>query len=112
MKTNEPKIVGDGWTLHIEEGYLGWDISAPDGGIPDAAGFKILGMVKEEFPAQRIVDEYDEKHIITWGTRFGPLYDDALEFLHKWGVKCEGVDLPEMEGESGPYDENNPAPAD
>lgn len=109
---NIPRIVGDGWVLHIEDGFIGWELSHPSGGVPNADAFRILAMASDEFPAKRIVDEYDGKHVVVWGTRFGPLYEDALAFLRKWGVKCEGVDIPEMQGERGPYDSANPGPAD
>lgn len=91
---NQPKIVGDGWELYIQDGFIGWEINGLQ--------YEILDMVNSEFPPEKIVDEYDEKHVVVWGTRFGPLYEDTLEFLHKWGVKCDGVNIPEMDGESGP----------
>lgn len=98
------KIVGDGWELWLEADYLGWEFS----GEP----YEIWKMVSEEFPNRRIDDEYNEKHIITWGTRFGPLYDDVIEFLGKWGIKARGVGLPKMSGERGPYDDLNRPPRD
>lgn len=91
-----PKIVGQTWELSITDGRGGWEFD----GWPS----QIRKMVNDEFPPERIVEQYDEKHIITWGTRFGPLYDDVLEFLAKWGVEARGVDLPKMEGENGPRD--------
>jgi hypothetical protein len=99
-----PKIVGDNWVLWVVDGRLGW--------YHDGWDFTAYNMVNAEFPAERLVAEYDEKHIITWGTRFGPLWEDVLEFLHKRGIKAEGVNLPEMGGERGPYDELNPPPAE
>ena len=99
-----PKIVGKTWELWVEEGRLGWEFE----GVPT----DIYKMVNDEFPASRLVDEYDEKHVITWGTKFGPLYEDVLEFLGKWGIEARGENLPEMDGERGPYDESNPPPAD
>lgn len=109
---NIPRIVGDGWVLYVEDGFIGWELSHPSRGVPNADAFRILAMVNDEFPSQRIVDEYEEKHTVVWGTRFGPLYEDTINFLRTWGVKCEGVDIPEMQGERGPYDSNNPDPAD
>jgi hypothetical protein len=95
---NIPKIVGDGWELFIKDGFIGWEFSGLE--------YRILDMVNAEFPPERIVDEYDERHVVVWGTKFGPLYEDTLDFLHKWGVKCKGVDIPEMDGESGPIGGN------
>lgn len=94
------KIVGDGWKLWVEDGRGGWEF--------EGAPWEIYDMVSSEFPAERLVEEYDGRHIVTWGTRFGPLWEDVLEFLTKWGVKAEGVDVPEFAGEQGPFDETNP----
>jgi|688.fasta_scaffold314197_2 hypothetical protein len=101
---DKPKIAGKGWELWLDEDYLGWEFS----GEP----YDICKMVSDEFPNRRVDQEYDEKHIITWGTRFGPLYEDVLAFLEKWGIKARGVGLPEMGGERGTYDELNPPPLD
>lgn len=95
-----PKVVGEGWELWVEDGRNGWDFSGTE--------WKIYDMVNDAFPSRRLVDEYDEKHIITWGTRFGPLYEDVLEFLHKWGVKAKGVNIPPRGGERGVFDETAP----
>ncbi|NBW09350.1 MAG: hypothetical protein EBR82_15125 [Caulobacteraceae bacterium] len=99
-----PRIVGDNWVLWVVDGRLGW--------YHDGWDFTAYNMVNAEFPTERLVAEYDEQHIITWGTRFGPLWEDVLEFLHKWGIKAEGVNIPKMDGERGPYDETNRPPPD
>jgi hypothetical protein len=100
----KPKLVGDGWELWLDEDYLGWEFS----GEP----YDICKMVSDEFPNRRVNQEYDEKHIITCGTRFGPLWEDVLEFLRERGIKARGVHLPKMGGERGPYDDSNPPPAE
>ena len=90
-----PYIKGDNWTIWIERGDEAW--------LHDGWDFTALEMLNSEFPAERLVKEYDERHIITWMTRFGPLWDDVLEFLHKWGIKAEGVNIPVPTGERGPF---------
>jgi hypothetical protein len=94
MKT--PKIVGDSWELWVEDSHTGWKFL----GHP----FSIYEMIDKEFPCERLIDEYDEKHIITWGTKFGPLWKDVLTFIKQKGIKARGIALPKMQGERGPSD--------
>jgi hypothetical protein len=92
----QPYIEGDNWKIWIEDGREGW--------LHDGWDFTALRMLNSEFPVERLVDEYDGHHTITWATRFGPLFHDALEFLAKWGIKAEGVNIPESGGEIGTID--------
>ncbi len=92
----KPKIVGKKWEIWLDEDCYLWDFAGD--------GLEISKMLAEEFPSSLIYESYRDRYAAAWGTRFGPLYEDSLAFLRKWGVKCEGVDLPELNGEAGPAD--------
>lgn len=91
-----PKIAGNGWEIWLNEDCYIWEFSGD--------GREIARMLSGEFPGNLIYESYRDRYITIWGTKFGPLYEDAIEFLSRWGVKCHGVDLPEMAGETGPSD--------
>ena len=96
MVDGTPKIVGTGWEIWLNEDCYLWEFSGE--------GAEIAKMLSGGFPSERIYESYRNCHTTVWGTTFGSPYEDALAFLHEWGVKCEGADLPKLDGETGPMD--------
>jgi hypothetical protein len=92
-------IAGNGWVAWVSDGYPLWMVEMPDGD----QNTDIYKMISSEFSSQRVLDEYLEKFVITHGNRLGPLYEDVVEFLKKWGVAAKAVNVT-YEGEGGPAD--------
>jgi hypothetical protein len=72
--------------------------------IPGNCGSKIPTLAGSFWAIRSQSTKYDEKHIITWGTKFGPLWKDVLTFIKQKGIKARGIALPKMQGERGPSD--------
>lgn len=92
-------IEGAGWNAWVAEGYPLWEVRDERG---DQV-VEIYNMISSEFPADRILEEYLEKFVITHGNRLGPLYEEVVAFLERWGVKATAVNI-EYGGEDGPAD--------
>jgi hypothetical protein len=88
----DTRLEGDGWSIWTDRAGATWDFSGQPG--------KILSMLYEEFPSEKVERYYDTT--VEYGRLYGMLYEDALAFLLKWGIKATVVGLEPLYPERPP----------